>query len=87
MVRAAGIIRDKPSAKLAAVASSVGYASESSFGKVFRRVMGVSPGEYRRRHQQRTDAGAHHDDEIENAAPMDPPSGSHEMQAAISPSP
>ena len=86
MVRAAGMILENPSTKLAAVASSVGYASESSFGKVFRRVMGVSPGEYRRRHKLRTDAGADHDD-VENAASMDPPTGSHAMQAAIFPSP
>jgi len=31
----------------AAIASAVGYESESSFGKVFSRVMGMSPGTYR----------------------------------------
>ena len=36
--------------KLGAVASAVGYESESAFGKVFRRVMGVAPGKYRRAH-------------------------------------
>ena len=48
MVRAAGMMREKSSMKMAAIASAVGYESESSFGKVFRRVMGVSPGRYRR---------------------------------------
>ncbi|MDB5297165.1 MAG: Helix-turn-helix domain [Phycisphaerales bacterium] len=33
---------------MAAVAAAVGYESEASFGKAFRRVMGVSPGRYRR---------------------------------------
>lgn len=33
--------------KLAAIASAVGYESESSLGKTFRRVMGMSPGKYR----------------------------------------
>ena len=47
MVRAAEMFRGRPSMKMAAIASSVGYESESSFGKVFRRVMGVSPGRYR----------------------------------------
>jgi AraC-like DNA-binding protein len=51
MVRAAGMMREKRSMKLAAIASAVGYESESSFGKVFRRVMGVPPGRYRNRHE------------------------------------
>jgi transcriptional regulator GlxA family with amidase domain len=33
--------------EMAAIASAVGYESESSFGKVFSRVMGMSPGTYR----------------------------------------
>jgi AraC-like DNA-binding protein len=37
--------------KLAAIGSAVGYESESSFGKVFRRVMGISPGQYRKREE------------------------------------
>ena len=86
MVCAAGMMRENPSAKLASVASSVGYASESSFGKVFRRVMGVSPGEYRRRHQLRTDTGADHD-EPEHAEAMDLPGSSRFMLPAISPFP
>jgi AraC-like DNA-binding protein len=48
MVRAAGVMREGHPMKLAAVAAAVGYESESAFGKVFRRVMGVSPGKYRR---------------------------------------
>jgi AraC-like DNA-binding protein len=47
MVRAAGMMRADRPPKLAAIASAVGYESESSFGKAFRRVMGVSPGRYR----------------------------------------
>jgi AraC-like DNA-binding protein len=47
MVRAASMMREDLSVKLAAIASAVGYESESAFGKVFRRVMGVSPGKYR----------------------------------------
>jgi AraC-like DNA-binding protein len=51
MVRAASMMREKPSMKMAAIAPAVGYESESSFGKVFRRVIGVSPGKYRQKHQ------------------------------------
>jgi len=47
MVRAASMMRQKQRGKMSAIASAVGYESESSFGKVFRRVMGVSPGKYR----------------------------------------
>ncbi len=48
MVRAASMMRQSHPPKMAAIASAVGYESESSFGKVFRRVLGVSPGKYRR---------------------------------------
>ncbi len=48
MVRAAGMMRQGRHLKLVAVAAAVGYESESAFGKVFGRVMGVSPGRYRR---------------------------------------
>ncbi|KYF94048.1 AraC family transcriptional regulator [Sorangium cellulosum] len=51
MVRAASMMRENRPMKLAAIATAVGYESESSFGKVFRRVMGVSPGRYRRKHR------------------------------------
>ena len=47
MVKAANMMRAQRPMKLAAIASAVGYESESSFGKVFRRVMGMSPGKYR----------------------------------------
>jgi len=50
MVRAASMMRESRPMKLAAIASAVGYESESSFGKVFRRVMGISPGRYRLNH-------------------------------------
>jgi AraC-like DNA-binding protein len=47
MVRAANMIRANHPMKLAAISSAVGYESESSFGKAFRRVMGMTPGRYR----------------------------------------
>jgi AraC-like DNA-binding protein len=34
--------------RLAAIAQSLGYESESAFGKAFRRVMGCSPRQYTR---------------------------------------
>jgi len=37
--------RDK---KLAEIAQSVGYESDAAFSKVFKRVVGVAPAEYRR---------------------------------------
>lgn len=47
--------RDK---KLVVVAQSVGYESDAAFSKAFKRVVGLTPGEYRRnslaRHQQAT---------------------------------
>ena len=48
MVRAAAMIRERRPQKLAAIAAAVGYESESAFCKTFRRVMGTSPGQYRR---------------------------------------
>ncbi|WP_437338639.1 helix-turn-helix transcriptional regulator [Sorangium sp. So ce394] len=51
MVRAASMMRENRPMKLAAIATAVGYESESSFGKVFRRVMDMSPGRYRRKHR------------------------------------
>jgi AraC-like DNA-binding protein len=47
MLRAANMLLANRPMKLAAIASAVGYESESSFGKVFNRVMGISPGKYR----------------------------------------
>ena len=47
MVRAGNMMRATPPIKLAEIALAIGYESESSFGKAFRRVMGVSPGKYR----------------------------------------
>jgi len=54
MVRAASMLREQRPFTLAAIASAVGYESESAFGKVFRRVLGVSPGQYRQNHQRDT---------------------------------
>ena len=48
MVRAAGIMLSAKTKRFAEIASAVGYDSESSFGKAFRRGMGVSGGQYRR---------------------------------------
>jgi len=48
MVRAASLMRDRPSLTLAAIAAAVGYDTESALGKAFRRVMGSSPGSYRK---------------------------------------
>lgn len=52
MVRAATMLREHPRIAMSTVADAVGYESESSFGKAFKRVMGTSPGGYRHRHQQ-----------------------------------
>jgi AraC-like DNA-binding protein len=47
--------RDK---KLVDVAQSIGYESDAAFSKAFKRVVGLTPGEYRRnryaRHEQAT---------------------------------
>jgi len=48
MVYAAGLMRDQPSQKIAAIASMVGYETEGAFGKIFRRIMGSSPAAYRK---------------------------------------
>jgi AraC-like DNA-binding protein len=47
MARAANMLLANRPMKLAAIAFAVGYESESSFGKVFCRVMGMSPSKYR----------------------------------------
>lgn len=47
MQKAAHLIREED-ATLGAIARAVGYATESAFGKAFRRHMGTSPGEYRK---------------------------------------
>lgn len=46
---AAMALRADAHVSLAEVASQVGYESESSFGRVFKRSLGVSPGAYRKR--------------------------------------
>jgi AraC-like DNA-binding protein len=43
--------REGRTIELAAVADAVSYECEAAFGKVFRRVMGVSPGRYRQEHR------------------------------------
>jgi len=65
MVRAASMMRGKQHMKLAAIASAVGYESESSFGKVFRRVMGVSPGKYREQHRLHGEEEARAEGEVD----------------------
>jgi len=52
MVRAASMLCAQYPVTLGTIASAVGYASESAFGKVFRRVFGVSPAKYRQEHQR-----------------------------------
>jgi len=37
---------------LAAIAAAVGYESEAAFGRAFKREVGISPGEWRARHQK-----------------------------------
>ena len=48
MYKAGAMIRSK-NTSFSEVASAVGYGSESSFSRVFRREMGVAPREYRRK--------------------------------------
>src|SRR5216684_1003403 len=48
MYKAGGMIRSNNMA-FAEVASDIGYGSESSFSRVFRREMGLAPREYRRK--------------------------------------
>jgi AraC-like DNA-binding protein len=47
MLLAANRLKDS-SDSLSAIAQSVGYVSDSAFGKAFRRVMGSSPRQYTR---------------------------------------
>lgn len=46
MVKAGHMMRANPHIKLTEIALATGCESESSFGKAFRRVMGVSPGKF-----------------------------------------
>src|SRR6202030_1965418 len=48
MYRAGAMIRSNHTS-FSEVASAIGYASESSFSRVFKREMGVAPREYRRK--------------------------------------
>jgi AraC-like DNA-binding protein len=45
--KAAVLLRDDDK-KLTEVANAVGYDSDGSFNKTFKRIVGVTPGEYRR---------------------------------------
>ncbi len=47
MYKAALLLRDGDK-KLAEVANAIGYDSDGSFNKTFKRIVGVTPGEYRR---------------------------------------
>ena len=49
MLRAAYLLRES-NGSVREIATAVGYATESAFGKAFRRRMSVSPSEYRRDH-------------------------------------
>ncbi len=49
MVRAVDLMHEDRSASLSEIALAVGYESASAFGKAFHRIMGVSPGTYRRK--------------------------------------
>lgn len=55
MVVASGRLRQSDDS-LHEVAGDVGYASEFAFAKAFKRQFGISPGQYRRREQQRQSA-------------------------------
>lgn len=44
-------------ASLSEIASSVGYESEAAFNRAFKRISGMTPGEYRRQHLQSAAAG------------------------------
>ncbi|HTF42321.1 MAG TPA: helix-turn-helix transcriptional regulator, partial [Terriglobales bacterium] len=48
MLLAADRLKNSSSEGLSAIAQSLGYESESAFGKAFRRVMGSSPRQYSR---------------------------------------
>ncbi len=48
MHRASGLLR-RGDTTIAAIARAVGYETESSFGKVFKRYTGIAPGEFRGR--------------------------------------
>jgi transcriptional regulator GlxA family with amidase domain len=48
MYKAGGMIRSNHMS-FSEVASAIGYGSESSFSRVFRREMGLAPREYRRK--------------------------------------
>jgi AraC-like DNA-binding protein len=47
----AGMLMRKHGTSLSEVAHAVGYESESAFNRVFKRSMGVTPGEFRRSHR------------------------------------
>jgi AraC-like DNA-binding protein len=47
MYKASRLLRERDN-KLAEVANSIGYDSDGAFNKAFKRVIGVTPGEYRR---------------------------------------
>jgi transcriptional regulator GlxA family with amidase domain len=48
MQAAATLLRFEPADAMISVAEKVGYRSEAAFSKAFKRVLGVSPGAYRR---------------------------------------
>lgn len=59
MTRAASLLAGAQPPKLEILASSLGYESESSFRKAFRKVLGVSPSQYREGESARLEAQGH----------------------------
>ncbi len=53
--KAAVLLRDGDK-KLTEIANAVGYDSDGSFNKIFKRIVGVTPGEYRRTNHGRADS-------------------------------
>jgi AraC-like DNA-binding protein len=47
MYKASNLLRDRK-VGLAEVAEQVGYYSDAAFNKAFKRVLGMTPGEYRK---------------------------------------
>jgi transcriptional regulator GlxA family with amidase domain len=64
----ASTLLNKGDRKLVEVAESVGYDSDASFSKAFKRVLGVAPTEYRRSSLAALGATLQRDDKKQNTA-------------------